>query len=514
MMPLWDRALRFGQRMSSNQAEQPVGVLDIGSNSVRLVIYERLSRSLTPLYNEKSSCTLGRGVAETGRIADENASLAFSAFERFARVIKSMNVADLHIIATSAVRESDNGPAFMKKLAEIIGQPGRVLSGEEEAHFAALGVVSGMPEFAGLVGDLGGGSLELAAIHNGIDTIGETLTLGAIRLQDDSGQNPSKALKLARRVVGEAKTIDSAFAVGGSRDFAAIGGTWRALAKVLQRKHDYPLHMVQGYRVDSEDLLKLCLSIVDEDLSEKLMNEVGNSRRALLPYGAAAMIAVLEKGAFDSVTFSALGVREGYLYSLLDDKQRLIDPLLDAVMQFNAIRARTPDFADEIIDFTGKIVDAAQFLETPKDTVLRKAACYLSDIGWRGHPDYRGEQSVGLVAYSAMAGIAHSDRAFLGETLAVRYMGLKHESENQKLMELLDEQGIERARAIGAMLRLAYTASSAIEGVLPKIDVTRVDDGVVFEFPTDGRLFDTQRMETKAKHLAATLDMPVSFELV
>lgn len=514
MTPLWDRALRLGKSISSNQVERPVAVLDIGSNSVRLVVYERLSRSLTPLYNEKSSCSLGRGVAESGRIADENASLAFAAFERFARVIKQLDVPDLHVIATSAVREAENGPAFMARLSDIIGQEGRVLSGAEEAQYAGLGVTAGMPAFSGLMGDLGGGSLELSPLRDGFDGSGESLTLGAIRLQDDSGQIPAKALKIARKTIGDVISIDAAFSEGGTRDFAAIGGTWRALAKILQRKNEYPLHMVQGYRVDPKDLHKLCETIIDGDLSDKLMGEVGSSRRALLPYGAASMLALLEKGAFESVTFSALGLREGYLFGLLAEDQRAVDPLLDSVGVFNAIRARTPAVSKEIIEFTDKIVDAAQLLETPRDSIVRKAACYLSDIGWRGHPDYRGEQSVGLVAYSAMAGIAHSERAFLAEALAVRYMGLKHESESQKLLALLDEHGVERARVVGAMLRFAYTACSAIEGILPQVRVLRTDDGVEFEFPSDGRLFDTQRMDTRAKHLTSTLNMPISYRLV
>ena len=143
---------------------RPVAVLDIGSNSVRLVVYERLARSLTPLYNEKSSCALGRGVASSGKLAEENVQRALKAIMRFALVTRLMKVGATYVLATSAVRDASNRASFVAAVEKIMDAPVRVLSGEEEAHYAALGVLAGFPGFAGIVGDLGGGSLELSEI--------------------------------------------------------------------------------------------------------------------------------------------------------------------------------------------------------------------------------------------------------------------------------------------------------------------------------------------------------------
>jgi exopolyphosphatase/guanosine-5'-triphosphate,3'-diphosphate pyrophosphatase len=169
------------------QGARPVAVLDIGSNSVRLVVYERHARALTPLYNEKSACALGRGLAQTGRIADANIERALTAMQRFALVARLMRVGTVHVLATSAVREAKNSQSFVSAIEQVMGADVRVLSGEEEAHFAALGVVAGIPAFEGVVGDQGGGSLELTALAKGRDAVGETHELGVIRLQDDSG---------------------------------------------------------------------------------------------------------------------------------------------------------------------------------------------------------------------------------------------------------------------------------------------------------------------------------------
>ncbi|RYE53213.1 MAG: exopolyphosphatase, partial [Rhizobiaceae bacterium] len=218
---------------------RPVAVLDIGSNSVRLVVYERHARSLTPLYNEKTACALGRGLAQTGKIAYENIDRALTAIQRFALVCKLMRVGKTFVLATSAVREASNSKAFVDAVEQIMGVPVTVLSGVEEAHFAALGAISGMPDFAGVVGDLGGGSLELSPIASGHDETGETHELGVIRLQDDSTNVPSKAQVLAAKRLKKSKLLKGQ---GGA--FCAIGGTWRSLAKVHQVLRDYPLHMV------------------------------------------------------------------------------------------------------------------------------------------------------------------------------------------------------------------------------------------------------------------------------
>ena len=447
------------------QGAKPVAVLDIGSNSVRLVVYERHARSLTPLYNEKSACALGRGLAQTGRLAYENIDRALTAIQRFALVVRLMKAGEVHILATSAVRDASNSQAFVDAVEATMNARVHVLSGEQEAHYAALGVVAGIPDFSGLVGDLGGGSLELSSIAGGHDAIGETHELGVIRLQDDSGRSVGKARDLARERVAKSALLKGK--PGGQ--FSAIGGTWRSLAKMHQVLRDYPLHMVQHYVAKASDIAKLCDDIVDAMAAGKPMpgvEHVSSSRKDLVPYGAAVLGEVLRVGKFDNVLFSALGVREGYLYGLLPPEEQAVDPLIQGAEEISILRSRSPAHAADLIDFTADFLTATQVKETPAEERLRKVACYLSDIGWRGHPDYRGEQSVDLVAYGSLTGLDHPARAFLAEALAVRYMGLKHKSMSQSLMALAGPAANMKARLLGAIFRVAYPMSAAMPGVL------------------------------------------------
>jgi len=329
------------------QGARPVAVLDIGSNSVRLVVYERHARSLTPLYNEKSACALGRGLAQTGRLAYENIDRALTAIQRFALVTRLMKAGEVYILATSAVRDASNSDAFVNAVEATMNAPVHVLSGEQEAHYAALGVVAGIPDFTGIVGDLGGGSLELSSMASGHDAVGETHGLGVIRLQDDSGRSASRAREIARERLARSALLRGK--PGGQ--FCAIGGTWRSLAKIHQVLRDYPLHMVQHYVTKAADIAKLCDEIVEAVAAGKPMpglDNVSSSRKDLVPMGAAVLSEVLRAGKFDSVLFSALGVREGYLYGLLPPAEQVIDPLLQGAEEISILRSRSPAHAEDL----------------------------------------------------------------------------------------------------------------------------------------------------------------------
>jgi exopolyphosphatase/guanosine-5'-triphosphate,3'-diphosphate pyrophosphatase len=358
-----------------------------------------------------------------------------------------------------------------------------------------------------LVGDLGGGSLELSAITEGHDSIGETHELGVIRLQDDSGQSALKAQTIAR-----ARLRKSDLAKGhNSKMFCAIGGTWRSLAKIHQVLVKYPLHMVQHYNAKAADILKLCDDIVAASAAGRPIpghDVISSSRRELMPYGAAVLGEVLRTGKFERVYFSALGVREGYLFGLLDPEDKAIDPLLQAAEEVSLLRSRSPAHAADLMQFSAGFLAATGMVETPQERRMREVACFLSDIGWRGHPDYRGEQSVDLVAYGSLIGVDHPGRAFLAETLAVRYMGLKHKS-SQSLLALSLDNGA-RARLVGAIFRVAYPMSAAMPGVLPRASFSVLNGSLVLMLPADLAFLDGEHLRGRLDQLAGVAGMKTS----
>ncbi len=357
------------------------------------------------LFNEKVLCGLGKGLGSNGRMDDEGVARALAALKRFKALSDQAKATEIYVLATAAAREATNGPDFTEKAHEILGQEIHVLSGEDEARYSALGVISGFHEVDGVAGDLGGGSLELIDIKGKEFGRGITLPLGGLRLSESSGNSLSKARTFARKQVNTARFLEK----GEGRDFYAVGGTWRSLAKLHMEQTQYPLHMMQGYELSLAEMQKLLEDVIAaKDSKDPAWQAVSKSRRALLPYGAIAMQEVLNVMKPARIIFSAQGVREGYLYSLLPDEERDADPLLVAADQLAILRARSPEHARELAEWTGRMVKFFDIEETEEESRYRQAACLLADISWRAHPDYRGLQALNVIAHSSFVGITHA----------------------------------------------------------------------------------------------------------
>jgi exopolyphosphatase/guanosine-5'-triphosphate,3'-diphosphate pyrophosphatase len=457
-----------------------IGVIDIGSNSVRLVVYEALTRSPTPIFNEKALCGLGRNVLTSGRLADEAVAKALASIRRFRALCRQLRVGELYVLATAAVRDARNGGDFIKACEDICGVPLRLLSGREEAHFAALGVVSGMHRPTGIVGDLGGGSLELVGLKNGRIGEGVTLPLGGLALQDTSGHSIKKAERIAAKMVGKVDLLKK----GKGETFYAVGGTWRSLAKLHMAQRGYPLNVMHGYALSGKEIADFCY-LVSRQPTDSIarIDVVAESRRPLLAYGALVLEAVVRAAKVDQVVISVLGVREGLLYSLLDDEDREQDPLISAARELSLLRSRSPRHGEELIAWTDRFMEVAHLEETAEERRLRHAACLLADIGWRAHPDYRGEQSLNIIAHANFVGVDHPGRAYIALASFYRHEGLLDEFMSPRIRELVGVRLLDRSRILGAAMRVAYLVSAAMPGALPRAPLTVEDRRLVLSLP-------------------------------
>jgi exopolyphosphatase / guanosine-5'-triphosphate,3'-diphosphate pyrophosphatase len=443
----------------------PVAVIDIGSNSVRLVVYEGLTRSPTPIFNEKVLAGLGREVQSTGLLAADAADKALSALRRFRALCDRLEVTRRCAIATAACREAKNGKSFIAEARHICGTEIAVLSGKREAQLAALGVVSGFHKPDGIVGDLGGGSLELTEVHRHHVKPGVTLPLGGLALQDLSSKSIKKAEKIVRAALGDARLLER----GRGRTFYAIGGTWRALARLHMWQTGYPLHVMHGYVMPSKeafDFASLVHRVNPETLSH--IEVVTDARRPLLAYAALVLENLVRMARPKEVVVSALGVREGLLFSMLDQKTREQDPLIAAASELNVLRSRLPAHGRELIAWTDRFMGSSGLEETGEERRLRHAACLLADIGWRAHPDYRGQQSLNIIANAAFIAIDHPGRAFMALAAFFRHVGLIDDEISPRLRELASTRLLDRARVLGAALRVGYLVSASATGVLPR----------------------------------------------
>jgi exopolyphosphatase/guanosine-5'-triphosphate,3'-diphosphate pyrophosphatase len=265
----------------------------------------------------------------------------------------------------------------------------------------------------------------------------------------------------------------------------------------------YPFHVMHGYRISAREALefaRLVHRVQPESLSQ--IEIVSSARRPLLPYAALVLENLIRKIEPRDVAISVLGVREGLLYSLLGAKERRRDPLISAATALNTLRSRSPRHGEELIDWTDRFMASTGMDETQQERRLRHAACLLADIGWRAHPDYRGEQSMNIIAHGAFVGIDHPGRAFLALTVFFRHAGLSEDELSPRLRELATTRMLDRARVLGAAMRVAYLITAGQGRVLPNTPM-RVERGkLTLRLPRRYAALSSDRVFNRLRQLA------------
>jgi len=481
----------------------PVAVIDIGSNSIRLLIYEAPVRSLTPLFNEKVLCGLGRKLATTGRLEPAAMDRACAALRRFRRIADQVGARSMHVIATAAARDAENGAEFIERARRMVGTDIRVLSGTEEADYAAAGIAAGFLHPDGFAGDLGGGSLELVDMVSGEMRQAQSVQLGALALIDRAGASLSRAREIVDRGLDSIPWLSA----GAGRTFFTIGGTWRAIARVHMLMNDYPLSVVHGYSMSADDVSQVFSALSSKVSSslERILAEI-DERKDTVPFGALVLKRVVDRIKPSEIVVSAYGVREGLIYRLLSERERARDPLISACEDFAQLRSRSADHARELCRWTDALFRKPGPKESEEETRLRHAACLLSDIAWRAHPDYRGEQALSLIAQSAFVGIDHPGRAFLALCVYYRHeKGLKGEFSPQ-LKELAGRRWNKRAQIIGAAVRTAHILSAGMPDIIPHTPIGFEDNKLVLQLPSRLAALDGERLQRRLRFLAHLLN--------
>ncbi|WP_353216863.1 Ppx/GppA family phosphatase [Sandarakinorhabdus sp.] len=422
-------------------------IIDIGSNSIRLVVYQGRTRIPAIMFNEKVMAGLGRGLAANGKLGKGAMSVAVDGLQRFAALTRAMSISDVRTVATAAVREASNGPAFIARVEHECGLPITVIDGAAEAHGAAMGLVSGIPEADGVVGDLGGGSLELIRVAGGVVGNRISLPIGALRLD--------ALRKRDRRAMGPfiAKALDQMdwAEQGRGKPFYMVGGSWRALAQIHIWMTGHPLKIVHQYEMPATAPAKLfrSLSQIDAD-TLKAVPHLSTSRLPSLPGAAMLLAAVVKRLGSSSVIASGFGLREGLLFGDLDPEERLRDPLVEAARGEGARQGRFAEHGDMLFDWMDPLFGD----EPPGDRRLRLTACLLSDIAWRAHPDFRAERGVEVALHGNWVAITAAERAALACALHHCFGGNGDAPVMATLLQLAPALFLARARAWGLALRL------------------------------------------------------------
>ncbi|MEL6689910.1 MAG: Ppx/GppA family phosphatase [Pseudomonadota bacterium] len=429
----------------SVRALSRVGVIDVGSNSVRLVIFDGAARSPAYFYNEKIMCALGAGLGETGHLNPEGRARALAAMKRFAKVARAAEVKDLSIAATAAVRDASDGPDFRAEVERETGLKIWVVDGREEARLSAQGVLLGWPGSYGLVCDIGGSSMELAEIEGGRVGRRETSPLGPLKLKDvKRGKKGRKAW-----IDENLERMESALGKQRNRLFL-VGGSWRAFARVDMERRNYPLHVLHEYRMTSKDVRATAAFLKYADLEElRASCGISAARMALVPLASEVLVRLVSRFKPYDIAISSYGIREGLLYEQMPERLRERDPLIEACRFAEQKDARLPGFGKRLHRFLAPIFPRAKMAQTR----LIRAACLLHDVSWRAHPDYRPEVCFDNATRANLGGLTHAERVFLGLALLHRYKNSRAGTRIDDLVPMLSETEIKRAEVLGRAMR-------------------------------------------------------------
>lgn len=424
-----------------------VGVVDVGSNSVRMVVFDGAARSPAYFYNEKIMCALGAGLSKTGHLNPEGRVRALSAIRRFAALAEGMGIPPLTAVATAAVRDSTDGRDFCDEVERETGVKIWIIDGGEEARLSAQGVLLGWPGSYGLVCDIGGSSMELADLAEG--KVGQRVTskLGPLKLREIKGGRKARKAYIRETV---AQLHADMKHVTGQRLFL-VGGSWRAIARVDMERRSYPLTVLHEYRMTARRISRTAEYIRKADLQE-LRGRCGisDSRMSLVPYAVDVLKEIIKVFKPKDIAVSSYGIREGMLYEQMPDPLRERDPLIEAARYAENKDARLPGFGRLLYDFVMPLFPRAGW---QRKRIVR-AACLLHDVSWRAHPDYRAEVTFDNATRANLGGLKHSERVFLGLALLTRYTNKTNATWIEPLYQMLSADQIREAEILGKAMRL------------------------------------------------------------
>lgn len=474
-----------------------VGVIDVGSNSVRMVVFDGAARSPAYFYNEKVMAGLGAGLTQSGRLNPEGRIRAMDAIKRFVLLAKSMDVTPLVAVATAAMREAEDGPAFREELTQETGLRLWVIDGNEEARLSAQGVLLGWPEATGLVCDIGGSSMELAEVADGTVGRRQTSALGPLKLQDVPGGKKGLRKHIKSELGSLREAID-----GEYNRLYLVGGSWRAIGRLDMIRRNYPLAVLHEYRMSPRSVAETLTWMKTFELSElRAISGIGEARISLLPMASEVLAPLIRTFRPKEIAISSYGIREGLLYEQMPQALRSRDPLIEACRHAESQSSRIPGFGRALYEFLKPIFSG----ERRPMMRLVKAACLLHDISWRAHPDYRAEVCFDTATRANLGGLNHAERVFLGLALLHRYKNSRSGSRFEAFDQLLPEKDQKKAEVLGKAIRFGAMLTAQDPSKMGKLKYFPKKKILELRMPVETRDLFGEVAEARFRSLANAL---------
>lgn len=505
---------RFSRPLASREVQAepdavlgPQAIIDIGSNSIRLVVWKNGGRVPPVMFNEKIMAGLGRDVAATGRIDEAAIRSGAQALARFVELAHNMEAKPVRAVATAAVRLADNGGEFVERIRRNTGLDIEILSGDAEAAASASGVIAAIPGADGIVGDLGGGSLELVRVSGGRAHERISLPFGSLSV----GDIRAKGTHALERMITKALKGETWLTKGKGKPFYAVGGSWRALSQVHMDLTDHPLPMVHQYVLPRQAMPHLVRSMAQMGVKRlKQVPNLSTSRIQTLPGAAAMLSATIKRLGSSEVVISAWGLREGLLYQQLSPDVQAQDPLIEAARAEGNREGRFPGQGEYLHQWIAPLFadDSSELAR------LRHAACLLADVGWRAHPDFRPDRGLEFAIHGNWVGVDGFGRALMGAALFANFGGSSEHYSTELLARLADPASLHRARTWGLAMRLGLRIIGGPAHELLDIKLMRSGNALVVQLPAGKKALYGDAIARRHKALANAMALEPRKELI
>ncbi len=483
---------------------EKVAVIDVGSNSCRLVIYERQGSALLPYFNEKSMAGLGRNLSQSGVLYPNGKRKALETFRRFQAILEGLGISNVIAVATAAVREAEDGPAFKVEAEQALNTRLRILSGADEGRLSARGVIFGRGTFDGIAADLGGSSVEIESCSVGDDRQGETYLLGPLARIEDQHLSLEKRRKRIAKILDKSKLLATS-----PRQLVAVGGAWRNIAMVHMMLTDYPLRVVNQYPLSRKALATVLSAVTDAEKDEALrerLGKVAKKRYDTMVHAALVLEGLLLKAGLKQASIAAYGLREGVIADLLGDLERG-DNLTDAIRLYLNLGDASMAFGSSLDDFVSGI-----FKRSHPDRRLIQATCQMADAGARMHPDHRPDLIYHQVVRAPLPWFDHRGRLIAAFAMASRYT-FKFEAPSE-LQRLYDHSDVKLARTLGTAMRLGGAFSGRSSSILTTAKLEKTSSELILRVWKKNEDMVSGTVKRRLRQLAELIGREPAIEIV
>lgn len=484
--------------------EKLTAIIDIGSNSIRLVIYEINPGGSWKLVDDISDTVrLSENMVEGRFLNDFAMKKAVRTVSLFAKLCRSYKIQSKGIIAvaTEAVRKAENKGIFVNMIKKTSGIHIRILTGDEEAYYSSLAVISSINERNMLIIDIGGGSTEITGIREGISEGRLSLPFGAVVVADEyTGRELPDQSGVARldEAIRKAVLSEKWFVKNGYNRIAGLGGTVRTIAKIHRKQKDYPVDIIHNYEMDIKDFNSLYSNLSAMTLGQrKSIKGISEKRADIITGGSAILHSLAKLAGAHTLIVSGNGIREGILlehltslnkFNALSCFSRDFDVLETSLVNFIGIYSVRKLHSSHVKTLTLSLFDQLSYLHRIDSgwRNILKTAAILHDsgihLGYYGHCSH----TFYMILNSRLNGLSHRE-LILVAAIAASHMP-EHDPADylKQYRQLLKDNDIDISRKLSIFLKLAECLDRGENGVVKRVDLVETKEKVLIRLTCNG----------------------------